>query len=305
MQRASFSDGLYFNAGPARIPSWHHAILGYAKRFNVPMETFVNSHVATGWDFGGKVHPGRQVLYSFQARMSELLAKAIDVHALDAVMPKDELGHFREFLQFYGGLDAKGVPVGQPSLGFSDWPGAGDDPGKPLDVLPLKDILPNRGAAFPLFFESIIDMQPTMLQPVGGMDRIAHAIYEQVKPSVRLNQPVSAIRREGGRVRIEHKGGVTRADYAVVTLPANLLSRIPSDFSAEQEGRAAESGLSEERQGGVRSAALLGRGRHLRRARLDRSVERERHLSERPAPFGARCAGRRLCRRLDPPGHAR
>ncbi len=234
LQRASFSDGLYFNAGPARIPSWHHAILGYAKRFNVPMETFVNSHVATGWDFGGKVHPGRQVLYSFQARMSELLAKAIDVHALDAAMTKDELGHFREFLQFYGGLDAKGVPVGQPSLGFSDWPGAGDDPGQPLDVLPLTDILPNRGAAFPLFFESIIDMQPTMLQPVGGMDRIAHAIYEQVKPSVHLHQPVSAIRREGNRVRIEHKGGVTRADYAVVTLPAHLLSRIPNDFSAEK-----------------------------------------------------------------------
>jgi monoamine oxidase len=235
LQRASFSDGLYFNAGPARIPSWHHAILGYAKRFNVPMETFVNSHHATRWDFAGKVHPGRQVLYSFQARMAELLAKAIDVHALDAVMPKDELEQFRGFLQFYGGLDSKGVPVGQPSLGFSDWPGAGDDPGKPLDVLPLKDILPHRGAAFPLFFESIIDMQPTMLQPVGGMDRIARAIYEQVKPSVRLNQPVSAIRREGGRVRIEHKGGATRADYAVVTLPANLLSRIPSDFSAEKK----------------------------------------------------------------------
>ena len=34
-----------------------------------------------------------------------------------------------------------------------------------------------------------------MLQPVGGMDRIAHAIYEPVKSSVRLNAPVSAIRR--------------------------------------------------------------------------------------------------------------
>jgi monoamine oxidase len=231
LQQASFSNGLYFNAGPARIPSWHHAILGYAKRLNVPMETFVNGHMATGWDFGGKVRPGRQVMYSFQARMAELLAKAIDVHALDAAMPKDELGQFREFLQFYGGLDSKGVATGQPSLGFSDWPGAADDPGKPVDLLSLRETVPNRGAAFPLFFESIIDMQPTMLQPVGGMDRIAHAIYEQVKPSVRLNQPVSAIRREGGRVRVEHAGGATRADYAVVTLPAHLVERIPNDFS--------------------------------------------------------------------------
>jgi monoamine oxidase len=72
-----------------------------------------------------------------------------------------------------------------------------------------------------------------MLQPVGGMDRIAHAIYEQVKPAVRLRAPVTAIRRAGNRVRIEHGPGrqMTEADYAVVTLPAHLLERIPNDFS--------------------------------------------------------------------------
>jgi len=231
LQRAQFSDGLYFNAGPARIPSWHHAILGYAKRLNVPMEVFVNSHMATGWDFAGTVRPGRQVMYSFQARLAELLAKAIDLHALDAVMPKDELGDFRQFLGAYALLDNKGVPAGQPTFGFSDWPGGYDDSGTPLDPLTLKEIIPNRGAAFPLFFEAIIDMQPTMMQPVGGMDRIAEALYLAVQPNVRLNEPVTAIRREGGGVRIEHRSGITRADYAVVTLPANLLGRIPNDFS--------------------------------------------------------------------------
>ena len=231
LQQAQYSDGLYFNAGPARIPSWHHAILGYAKRLNVPMEVFVNSHMATGFDFAGKVRPGRQVMYSFQARLSELLTKVINQGSLNAAMPKDELEQFKGFLRFYGGLDDKGVPTGQPSLGFTDWPGAYDDPGKPIDPLTLKEILPNRGAAFPLFFESIIDMQPTMMQPVGGMDRISNALYLAVQPSVRLNEPVTAIRREGGGVRVEHRSGVTRADYAVVTLPANLLERIPNDFS--------------------------------------------------------------------------
>ena len=231
LQQAHFSDGMYFNAGPARVPSWHHAMLGYAKRLNVPMEVFVNSHMAAGLDFNGKVHRGRQVMYSFQARLAELLAKAIDQGALNAAMPKAELEQFKGFLQFYGGLDDKGVPAGQPSLGFTDWPGGFDDPGKPLDPLTLKEILPNRGAAFPLFFESIIDMQPTMMQPVGGMDRIAQALYLAVQPSVKLNEPVTAIRREGDGVRVEHRSGATRADYAVVTLPANLLERIPNDFS--------------------------------------------------------------------------
>ena len=241
LQRAGFSDGLYFNAGPARIPSWHHAILGYAKRLNVPMEVFVNSHMATGWDFAGKVHRGRQVAYSFQARLAELIAKAIDRHALDAEMPKEELEQFRQFVGAYGLLDGKGRPAGQPTFGFSDWPGGYDDPGKPLDPLTLKEIIPNRGAAFPLFFDAIIDMQPTMLQPTGGMDRIAEAIHGAVKPSVRLSEPITAIRREGSGVRIEHRSGVTRADYCVCTLPANLLSKIPSDFSPAK--KAALSGV--------------------------------------------------------------
>jgi monoamine oxidase len=234
-QQASFSPGLYFNAGAARIPSVHHAILGYAKRLGVPMETFVNSHMATGWDFGGKVHRGRQMIYSFQARLAELLAKAIDGKALNAAMPKEELEQFRQFLGFYGGLNDKGVPTAQATLGFTDWPGGYDDPGTPLDPLTLKEVLPGRAAAFPQIFEAIIDMQPTMLQPVGGMDAIARALYRQVKSSVRFNQPVSAIRREGRRARIEHRGGVTRADYCVCTLPANLLSRIPNDFSPAKQ----------------------------------------------------------------------
>jgi monoamine oxidase len=234
-QRANFSPGQYFNAGAARIPSVHHVILGYAKRLGVPMETFVNSHMATGWDFGGKVRPGRQMVYSLQARLAELLAKAVDSRALNSSMPKEELEQFRQFLGFYGGLDDKGVPTAAANLGFTDWPGGYDDPGTPLDPLILKEVLPNQGAAFPQIFESIIDMQPTMLQPVGGMDGIARALYRQVKASVRFNQPISAIRREGDRVRIEHRGGVTLADYCVCTLPANLLSRIPSDFSPAKQ----------------------------------------------------------------------
>src|SRR5438046_10764632 len=55
-QHASFDPGLYFNAGAARIPSTHRAILGYARRFGVPLETFVNVNRSAGWDFGGRVN---------------------------------------------------------------------------------------------------------------------------------------------------------------------------------------------------------------------------------------------------------
>ena len=86
----------------------------------------------------------------------------------------------------------------------------------------------------PDLFEHIPDMQATMLQPVGGMDRIAHAIYDEVKPLVNLKTPVSAIRRSGHRVRVEHGPGkqAIDADYRICTLPLPILARIPTDFSA-------------------------------------------------------------------------
>ncbi len=78
-QHAAFSPGLYFNSGPARIPSTHRAILGYARRFGVQLETFVNVNRNAGWDFGGKVFPERRFVFDFRGHMSELLAKAIDL----------------------------------------------------------------------------------------------------------------------------------------------------------------------------------------------------------------------------------
>ena len=230
-QLAAFDKGLYFNAGAARIPSTHRVIIDYARRLGVKMETFVNSNRGAGWDFGGKVHRDRQHVYDLHGRISELLAKAIDQHALDKEMPKGELEQFRQLLQFYGSLDDKGRYSNQGSSGYSAEPGGYAHAPKPLPELSLKELLPNRAVGLPYIFESIFDMQATMLQPVGGMDRIAEAIYHEVRPSVRLSSPVTAIRRVGGRVRVEHGQSATEADFAVVTLPANLLERIPNDFS--------------------------------------------------------------------------
>jgi monoamine oxidase len=231
-QRATFDPGLYFNAGAARIPSTHRVILGYAHRLGVKMETFVNSNRSAGWDFAGKVIPERRLVFDFHGRIAELLAKAIDRHALDQEVPKAELDILRQFLPAWGSLDNEGKYVPGGASGYSVEGGGYAQAPVPLPPLTLKELQRGR-IGLPIVFESISDMQATMLQPVGGMDRIAHAIYDQVKPSVRLRTPVTAIRRVGNRVRIEHGPGIraTEADYAVVTLPAHLLERIPNDFS--------------------------------------------------------------------------
>src|SRR6202023_3158549 len=41
-QTVGFSEGMYFNAGPARIPSHHQGLLSYCKLLGVPLEVEVN-----------------------------------------------------------------------------------------------------------------------------------------------------------------------------------------------------------------------------------------------------------------------
>ncbi|HEV2594247.1 MAG TPA: FAD-dependent oxidoreductase [Sphingomicrobium sp.] len=240
-QYARFETGLYFNAGAARIPSTHRLILGYARRLGVPLETFVNTNRNASWDLGGQVHQERRMVEDMRGHVAELLAKAIDHRALDQLMTKDELAAMRQFLPQYGSLDASGAYVPQGSSGYSIAGGGYNQSPVPLAPLPLATLMPRsaseeaRGSfVLPYIFEHIWDMQATMLQPVGGMDRIAEAIYDKVKPEVRLNSPVTAIRRVGEKVRIEHGPGelATIADYCICTLPLPILRRVANDFSA-------------------------------------------------------------------------
>jgi monoamine oxidase len=241
-QHATFSPGLYFNAGPARIPSTHRAILGYARRFGVQLETFVNANRNAGWDFGGKVQPERRMVNDMRGALGELLAKAIDQHALDQQVPKGELEMIRQFLAPYASVGPNGRYTPDGRSGYSVEPGAYTQAPVPLPPLGFKDLAPSPAVVLPYFFETIVDMQATMLQPVGGMDRIAHAIYEQVKPSVQLRAPITAIRRIRDRVRIEHGPGkqVTDADFCICTLPLPPLARIPNDFSPAKKAAIAK-----------------------------------------------------------------
>ncbi len=232
-QRVGFDRGLYLNAGAARIPSTHRVILDYARRFGVQLEPFVNVNRGAGWDFGGKVQSERRMVNDMRGHIAELLAKAIDAHALDGKVSKDELQKVRRFLAPYAGVGKDGTYAPSGASGFSVEGGGYAQAPVPLPRLKFNELAPSPAVILPYLFEHIYDMQATMLQPAGGMDRIPLAIYEHVKPLVRLRSPVTAIRRAGERVRVEHGPGnqAAEADFAVVTLPANLLERIPNDFS--------------------------------------------------------------------------
>lgn len=241
-QLCTFDQGHYFNAGAARIPHVHHIVLGYAKRLGVPIEVMVNANRAAKWDFGGRVYEDRQVRNGVRGRFAELLSKAIDRHALDQELNAEHREALKGFLAFYGELNQSGdyAPAGQS--GYRELPGGYAHGGRPAEALNLADLMRNPGAGLPLVFEEFFDQQAPMFQPVGGMDRIALALHERVRSKVRLGSPVTAIRRQGAGVRIEHGPGdrATEADYCLCTLPLNLLARIPNDFSPAKQAAIAD-----------------------------------------------------------------
>jgi monoamine oxidase len=236
-QICHFSDGLYLNAGAARLPSQHHTILGYARTLGVPLEVMVNSNRSAKWDFGGHIHNDRQIVNDMRGQIAGLLAKAIDRGALDRELTGGDKTAMRQFLAFYGELAENGDYRPQGRSGYVVEPGGYNQVGQPLPPLPLSELMSNRAAALPLVFEEFFDQQTPMLQPVGGMDRIAHALYEQVRGNVRLGTPVAAIRRQGRGVRIELAGGRSpvEADYCICALGVNMLERISNDFSAAKK----------------------------------------------------------------------
>lgn len=234
-QVCAFDDGLYFNAGAARIPTAHHTMLGYARRLGVPIEVMVNANRAARLDFGGRVITDRELHNDVRGRIAELLAKAVDRGALDQQMAPGERTALREFLAFYGELDARGDYAPQGRSGYAELPGGYGRAGRTAErSLTLAEIVDTPGIGVPLIFEDVFDQQAPMFQPVGGMDRIAYALYAQVRDRVQLQSPVTAIQRRGEGVRITCGPGdrAVDANYCICTLPLPLLQRIPNDFSA-------------------------------------------------------------------------
>ncbi len=237
-QVARFSDGIYFNAGPARIPSFHRLLLGYADRFGVPLEVEINSSRSSYLvaEDGSRLRQ-RVAINDMRGHLSELLSKAINKGALDAELSSADRERLLPFLRAYGDLDEQGRFVGTERSGFERFPGAGATFGAPLRARPLGELLANERLPFAMFDESIY-MQATMVQPVGGMDRIHDGIDRALRRPAVQGAEVLRIRNTGDGVETTYRdkrSGVVntvRADYMINTIPFPVLAGIDTNFSA-------------------------------------------------------------------------
>ncbi|EIK95455.1 amine oxidase, flavin-containing protein [Pseudomonas sp. M47T1] len=236
-QTAQFAPGLYFNAGPARLPSQHRTILDYCSQLGVPLEVLVNtSHSAQlRPDLQQPAFSVRQALNDTRGHLAGLLATAINRDALDDQLSAEERGRLLTFLQSYGDLSAELVYEGSLRAGHGiAAPAPGSLPAFGAPVALERLLHPELWGA--LLHTEYPEFSATMLQPVGGMDRIAAAFEQRLRDELQFGAVVRQLRQSGEGVSVTYDDAasgescVERADYLISTVPLPLLARLDTDF---------------------------------------------------------------------------
>ncbi len=237
-------DDLYFNPGPARIPHHHANLLRYCRSFNVALEPFINDNRAALFHqtdaFEGAPQTARQVKADLRGYIAALLTDAADSGALDAELNATDRASLTTMLAEFGALNSDGSYTGSSRNGFVE--AADQEPNQQTTVpaLSLSEILNSNFWRYQTAFSEEFNQQASMLQPVGGMDRIAIAFEQQVHDLIRYSCNVTAIRKTTNGIRIEYQDEAGNAasiesDTCICTIPATVLSNIDSDFSPDHQ----------------------------------------------------------------------
>ena len=239
-QECRFSDGLYLNPGPWRLPYHHRGMLDYCKRLGVALEPFTqvnhNAFLHARDAYGGRPQRFREVQADFHGVVSDLLSKAVNADRLDDAVSRDDREALLEGLRSFGALNKDGRykagPYASTRRGWDKPPGGGLD-GEPVASAAAApaDVLRSglwRALAVGLDY----DYQTPLFQPVGGMDMIARAFGRAVGHLVTLDAKVTAVRQDEHGVTATFTDTRTgeprqaRADWCLCTIPLSILSQV-------------------------------------------------------------------------------
>lgn len=242
---ADFDEGMYYNAGPSRIPHHHLLTLHYCKELGVPLEVYNNINESAYFFSEGKGGLSnkkirkREVHNDIRGYMAELLCKAIDQKQLDTALTREDSQKFLEYLRAEGGLNIDDLYKASARRGYIEHPGSGEKAGKIADPYKLADII-NSGLINPEFYnvgEYAHELQMVMLQAVGGNDKIAKAFENKVGKQIKYNAEVTSVKNlsEGVKIIYKDKTGEheIEGDYCICTIPLPVLSNVDHNFSSE------------------------------------------------------------------------
>lgn len=248
----------YLNAGPGRIPSSHKRLLSYLKKFSVEVEVYVmNSEsnlVQKDKSFKGKPMVYRQLDHNTRGWLAQMVyanAEALLKHELKDIKPgplKKRVAELQDLMVSFGELDAdgkyvvdagtKGFEDGKSRAGYKVLPGV--DAGVVAPKLNINELLESEFWKDTKFYQPVDFLwQPTLFQPVGGMDHVQHSFAQQVAAlggNIHLNKPVKTIdwdeKRRKYIISVSQVGTTKvltyEADYCICNLAMPFLKKILS-----------------------------------------------------------------------------
>jgi monoamine oxidase len=246
-QNVQFSDGLYINPGPWRIPHHHYALIDYCKRLKVQLEPFVQvnyaSYLHSARAFGGKPQRFRAVQADFHGYVAELLSKATNQSRLDQPVSTEDREILLEAMRDWGALDERyeykqGLDTSERRGYLSDPAGGTTSDPITSEPLPMRELMSSRLWSN-LYAGHIYDFQSMIFQPVGGMGMIGKAFSRELGPIIQYNAKVTQIEQNDHGVSVAYqdtkKGGAIQhasAQWCICTIPASILSQIPINVGA-------------------------------------------------------------------------
>lgn len=239
-QTCAFAEGLYFNAGAARLPSQHARVLDYCKALGVRMEPEVNISQTARFQSaranGGQPLEQRRATFDMRGYIAELLGQALNGGALDARLGPEERTRLSAYLRSFGDLDRDGLYKGSVRSGYADPPGPLGHAGVGRPAAPLADLLANPMLGQTQYADAIFN-QPTMLQPVGGMDAIPRALAKALRRPPVLGAEVTRIETSATSATAVWRDAAGRsrsltADFLVATIPLPVMSGVANNFDA-------------------------------------------------------------------------
>ncbi|HEX7829700.1 MAG TPA: FAD-dependent oxidoreductase [Thermoanaerobaculia bacterium] len=251
-QVCQFDEGpqMYLNAGPGRLPYHHTAILHYCTELGVPLEVYTMMTRANFFEraasWGGKPQVNRQIANDTRGYISELLAKAINKGALDEDLRSkstDKCGMLN-LLSVFGDVDPADDwnYLGSSRSGYAVEPGI-EDCGAILEPLTLSDLVSSQFWNDRFYQAEEYEWQPTLFQPVHGMDQIWKGFLRTpVKDVIRYGHEVIAINnmteKREDKIKItfrptgsQSEGESIVADWCISTVPIPIVAKMKTNFS--------------------------------------------------------------------------
>jgi monoamine oxidase len=234
---------LYLNLGPGRIPYHHRRVLDFCQKLKVSLEVYVmetTANVLYGGPgaFAGEAMVNRRIANDTRGYVAELLHKAVADGDLDAELPTQELRDlFKSLLTTFGDLQSSGKYTGSSRSGCT--PPSVYQNCPPPNPLTLDELLKSRfwDSKANLRFYQPVDFlwQPTLFQPVGGMDMLVKAFETSLGAIVRKGCAATAIEIRDDSVAVTYtdQSGSQQhvtAHYCISNIPLPVLRKIPVNF---------------------------------------------------------------------------